>query len=69
MARLLPSLGWGLVVKIDAEEVYAPLTRLRQHAAVLGLGTLTAILIVGLLMSESLAPPLGKVDPGGTANR
>ena len=56
--RYLPSLDWGLVVKIDAEEAYAPLTRLRQRATMLGLGTFTAILIVGLLLSESLARPL-----------
>jgi PAS domain S-box-containing protein len=56
--RYLPSLDWGLVVKIDAEEAYASLTRLRQWAIMLGLGTFTAILIVGLPLSGSLARPL-----------
>jgi signal transduction histidine kinase/CheY-like chemotaxis protein/HPt (histidine-containing phosphotransfer) domain-containing protein len=40
--RHLPALGWSMVVKMDAEEAFAPLHAVRRYS----LGTLTALLLL-----------------------
>jgi PAS domain S-box-containing protein len=56
--RYLPHMGWGMVVKMDVEEVLAPLYRARNFSlAVLGL-TLLAALLGALLLGRRLADPL-----------
>jgi C4-dicarboxylate-specific signal transduction histidine kinase len=56
--RYLPGLHWGMVVKIDADEVLAPLIRLQFHTA-LGLGVL--VLMAGaaaIYLGFSIIAPL-----------
>jgi signal transduction histidine kinase len=56
--RYLPGLHWGMVVKIDAQEVFAPLVRLRLHTA---LGLVVLVLMAGaaaIFLGFSLIAPL-----------
>ncbi len=54
----LPSLRWGMVVKIDTAEAFAPVARQRKIA--LALGGVTVVLVVGtaLLVARSLSGPI-----------
>lgn len=56
--RYLPALRWGMVVKMDVEEAFAPLYRLRQFSAIaLGLLLLSAS-VVALVLGRSLVAPI-----------
>jgi len=56
--RYLPGLHWGMVVKIDTQEVLAPLTRLRLHTA-LALGALALMAgAAAFFLGFSLITPL-----------
>ena len=74
--QYLPSFRWGMVVKMDVEEAYAPITRLRGSWLMLGL--LASILVVALawLLARSIAVPLvrltdmaGRIADGDLAAR
>jgi signal transduction histidine kinase len=54
--RYLPSLRWGMLVKLDTQEAFAPLVN--QRNLVLGLGILTLLVIVAT--SYSLANSLSR---------
>ncbi len=59
VSRYLPSLGWGLVVKMDTREVFAPAANLRRGIAA---GCLALILLFGVgahAAAQSLNRPLG----------
>jgi len=65
--RYLPSLGWGLVAKIDAAEAFADLTRLRNLLlAILGLIFVVSG-ITALSLSRSVSVPLEKLAEGAAA--
>ncbi|MGZ5051791.1 MAG: ATP-binding protein [Methylobacter sp.] len=73
--RYLPALRWGMVVKMDVAEAFAPLHRLQQFSAIaLGLLLLTAS-IVALLLGRSLVAPIRQLIgateqiAGGDLNR
>ena len=74
--QYLPSFRWGMVVKVDVDEAYAPIVRLRGSWLVLGL--LASILVVALawLLARSIAVPLvrltdlaGRIADGDLAAR
>lgn len=54
----LPSLRWGLVVKIDADEAYAPLERYRRATVILGLALVAAVVIAAGILARSISRPL-----------
>ncbi|HEX3988635.1 MAG TPA: histidine kinase dimerization/phospho-acceptor domain-containing protein, partial [Verrucomicrobiae bacterium] len=58
VSRYLPSLGWGLVVKMDADEIFAPAANLR-HGMWIG-GIIFVFLFVGgaQVTAQSLNHPL-----------
>jgi signal transduction histidine kinase/DNA-binding response OmpR family regulator len=56
--RYIPSMRWGMLVKIDTSEAYAPVIRYRQALIVLGSITLIAALAFGTLMARSIYRPL-----------
>ena len=58
VSRYLPSLGWGLVVKMDADEIFAPAAKLRQVMWIGGV-ILVLLLIIGAhITAQSLNHPL-----------
>lgn len=56
--RPLPSLGWGIVVKIDRAEVFAPIDRLRFLTVAIGAGALLLVVLLGWLIAHSISRPL-----------
>jgi signal transduction histidine kinase/CheY-like chemotaxis protein len=59
VSRYLPSLGWGLVVKIDSSEVFAPAANLLQ-GMIIGGGLLILLFALGAnAAAQSLNRPLG----------
>jgi signal transduction histidine kinase/DNA-binding response OmpR family regulator len=56
--RYIPSMRWGMLVKIDTSEAYAPIVRYQQALFVLGGITLLATMILGLLTARSIYRPL-----------
>ncbi|HSI85683.1 MAG: ATP-binding protein [Candidatus Methylacidiphilales bacterium] len=58
VSRYLPSLGWGLVVKMDVSEIFAPAANLRKGMWIGG-GVLVVLFIIGShITAQSLSQPL-----------
>jgi signal transduction histidine kinase/CheY-like chemotaxis protein/HAMP domain-containing protein len=56
--RYLPSLRWGLVVKKDTAEAFAPITNQRNAVIALLILTVIAIIVAGLTAAQSFTRPL-----------
>jgi len=56
--RYLPSLRWGMLVKIDTNEAFEPIETERNFVLVVFLFTLATVLIVAFLLASSLSRPL-----------
>ncbi len=54
----LPSLRWGMVVKIDADEAFAPLASYRRATLILGVLLVVAVIGVAGFLARSIAEPL-----------
>ncbi|MGD1842600.1 MAG: PAS domain S-box protein, partial [Thermonemataceae bacterium] len=59
VTRYIPSLDWGVVVKIDTSEIYAPMDGLLFRFLVAGGITILAAFIIGIIFSQFLTRPLG----------
>lgn len=72
--RYIPGLRWGMVVKIDTEEAFAPIAALRNAALIMGGLSLLTVLITAVLVSRSISRPIvsltdvAKVVSGGDIN-
>ena len=62
--RYVPSLGWGIVAKIDRTEALAPIAKLEELFWVIILMSGLLITIIGISMARSIARPLGKLEEG-----
>jgi signal transduction histidine kinase/CheY-like chemotaxis protein len=56
--RYLPAFRWGMVVKIDAEEAFAPITRLKNQSLTMAAVALALVFIAALLVSRSISEPI-----------
>ncbi|MBA3534293.1 MAG: response regulator [Ardenticatenales bacterium] len=56
--RYLPSLRWGMVVKIDSPEAFAPIARQRSVVLLLSGGTLLTVIFLALLVARSISQPV-----------
>lgn len=59
--RYLPSLRWGMVVKIDSAEAFEPVAIVRNTVFGLGLITLALVVIVALLVARSISNPITRL--------
>jgi signal transduction histidine kinase len=56
--RYLPSVNAGIVVKMDAEEVFAPLITLGNILIFLGIITVSLVILAAIIVSKSISQPL-----------
>ncbi len=54
----IPTMGWGIVVKRDLAEVYAPIDALLRQMVVLVLISLLVVLLVSFFLSRTIAGPV-----------
>ena len=56
--KYLPAFRWGLAVKIDTHEAFAPIVQLQQGVMVLGGILLIVLIVLSLSISRSLSGPV-----------
>jgi len=56
--RYFPQLEWGIVVKIDTKEAFAPVVKLRNWSLIIGFSTILAIILIALFVSKSISKPI-----------
>ncbi|NJK83421.1 MAG: hypothetical protein HC912_05970 [Saprospiraceae bacterium] len=61
VSRFIPAVGWGVVVKIDLEEIYAPTNNLFNNFLIAGLVTIVFAFIIGFIFSLFLIRPLASL--------
>jgi PAS domain S-box-containing protein len=61
VSRFIPEVGWGVVVKIDLEEIYAPTNNLFNNFLIAGLVTIVFAFIIGFIFSLFLIRPLASL--------
>lgn len=62
--RHFPATGWGLVVKIDTEEAFAPIKSLRTELIQVSGLILILFLLVAFMVSRSITEPLQRLAVG-----
>ncbi len=62
--RYLPTLGWGLVAKIDWQEVLAPVVTLRNRIVIFCLIIFILIIIVSFAIARSISKPIHILHKG-----
>ncbi|HUT54492.1 MAG TPA: GAF domain-containing protein, partial [bacterium] len=62
--RYLPSLGWGLVIKIDSAEAFAPVTELRDRVFAIGIATIVLGAVLAFALGQSFTRPLRQLEEG-----
>ena len=60
--RYIPEFGWGMVVKIDTAEAFAPARRLLRLSAWVGGLALILVLVCALLLSRRVANPIRRLS-------
>lgn len=60
--RHIPSVNWGLVVKIDVEEAFVLIAKLRKYTFLCALGLLFIAMIMGYFYSRTIITPLKKLS-------
>ncbi len=56
--RYLPSLRWAMVVKIDADEAFAPIVKQRKVVLIVGAITLVCVVVGALIVARSISNPI-----------
>jgi len=59
--RYIPAIQWGLVLKMDTREVFAPLAGLIRHVLYIALGVLAIALLVSVVIARTLTKPLAEL--------
>jgi signal transduction histidine kinase/DNA-binding response OmpR family regulator len=61
VTRYVPSMGWGLLVKLDSNEAFAPVFTLWRNAVLLGLLTVLGTSIIAYYISDRLQKAQNKM--------
>ena len=59
--RYLPSPRWGMVVKIDADEAFAPIHDLKNLSLIIGLIAAMLVVLIAPIFSKSFSDPIVKL--------
>ena len=62
--RYIPTLGWGIVAKIDLQEVLAPVIELRNKIVIFCLVIIILVMIVSLAIARSISRPIHMLHKG-----
>lgn len=62
--RPIKSLDWGLVAKIDENEAFLPINRLRNLLVAVVVMTVFSIILTALIIAKSIADPIDKLRRG-----
>lgn len=62
VSRFVPGVEWGIIVKNDKAEIYAPAQALLNRFLIAGVFVIIASLIIGILFSQLLTRPLGNLQ-------
>ncbi len=62
--RYLPSPRWGMVVKIDTQEAFAPVFKMRNWSLIIGITTVFAVVLLAFLISKSISDPIIALHKG-----
>ncbi len=62
--RPIPAMGWGLVVKMDADEAFAPVTDLARQTILIELAILLFGILLARLLARSLTRPILALKQG-----
>lgn len=62
VTRYIPSTGWGLVVKIDRTEAFAPSDKLRSEFLLLAFMSSTIVIFAAIALAERVAQPILDID-------
>jgi signal transduction histidine kinase len=62
--RYIPSLGWGLVAKIDTKEAFADVTNLRNLAAIILIIVIVLSGITAFSIAHSISEPIKRLSEG-----
>ena len=62
--RYIPSLGWGMVTKIDLAEAYEPVTTLRDFGLVLVITVIVLSVFAAFIVAKSFSDPIQALQQG-----
>ncbi len=62
--RPVPSLGWGIVAKIDAKEAFGQIEKLKKVALVILIITIPFIILTALTIAKSISDPIRCLHKG-----
>ena len=62
--RYVPFFGWGIVVKVDAAEVFAPINLLRRNLLTILVITMGLTVFISILISRSISNPIQELQKG-----
>jgi signal transduction histidine kinase len=62
--RYLPLPRWGMVVKIDTKEAFAPVVKMRNWSLIIGIITVAGVIVLVLFVSKSISDPIMALHKG-----
>ena len=62
--RYVPFFGWGILVKVDAAEVFAPINLLRRNLLTILVITMGLTIFISILISRSISNPIQELQKG-----
>ncbi len=62
--QYIPDMEWGLVTKLDEDEVFLPITHLRIFTIILGIISTIAVVVIAFILTRRVTNPVRKLVEG-----